>query len=288
MRKRNAHRGYVLVMTLLLLALAAVALSAVAAESHARATQALRAQEQLQRHWGALSCQHALLPNVAAIIEAARRQPDGAGPSLLKLGGQTFVLVFGDEQAKVNLNTLSLAVGTSGVRSALQRLIKTNADEISIHLSPSVVQETGADGKPVDRLKFLSFGQVFDKASPAALMGNDAGTLRGFATNLTCWGDGKLNFTKASPATIAEVASCVLKTDDAVRFRRAQQKSPQLPWDDIFRQQALPAELIPVMGKLMTNKSTCFSLWIAADIKGRPIYQFAVQADGQPPSVFEW
>jgi type II secretory pathway component PulK len=294
MRTKQDHRGYVLVMTLLLLALAAVALAAVAQESHARAVRAVRAQDELQRRWGALSCQRALLPRAAQVIDAARRrsrQLPGAVTSAaresVQLGRQEYVLLFADEQAKLNINAIANRMDGRRLGEALRRLIP-HAATASIRLDPARAREPAADGNTVERLTFASYGQLFDTASPAALSGiAEAGRSTPSAL-ITCWGDGRVNPAVAPRAVVTELAATVLHGGEEARFRKLLQRDAAQDWQDTFKQLNLPPDRSAAMQNLLATQSSCHSLWIVADVAGRRCYQFCVKVDDEPARVFEW
>lgn len=300
MLERRRHRGYVLMMTLLLLALAAVALGAAASDSHRRALAAVRAQEDLQRRWGAVTCAEALVTHAAAASNVSQPSPTpsgirtrGGAAVSLRLGDQRFIAVVSDEQAKVNVNTLAQRLSGARLESHLRRLLPRNADA-AIRLSPSRLVVADGDGKPVERWKFHAYGQVFGDAPPAALMPGDR--VGGLVDDLTCWGDGKLNIERASPTAVAGLCAAILEPEEFDRFRRAQQQSPGRPWLDVFAELALPAERAEAMQGLTTSASSCHSVWVVADADRRPRYRLAIVSSGGGDSdsggvsvnVFEW
>jgi hypothetical protein len=298
--RRRHPRGYVLVMTLLLLAVAAVALGAVATDSHGRALAAIRAQEDLQRRWGAISCTQALLPNADRLIHRPQREPGASARSAsvsLRLGGQSFVVVVTDEQAKVNVNMLAARVGDPGELATLVRhLVGDGGDGAGVRLRPTREIVDGGDGKQSQRLTFAAYGQVFADAPPASLMSLRDDTA-GLAADVTCWGDGRLNTAAASPAAVAALCATVLDAEELGRFRDAHSNSPPRAWADVFAELKLPAERRQVMETLTTKASSCHSLWVAADVDGRPSYRFTVASSGvgvgadvdaAAVHVFEW
>lgn len=310
MQRSTKPRGYVLVMTLLLLALAAVALAGVTAESHRRAIEALTAQDNLQQRWGAISCHQALLPLAADILESARNQADKP-PSRVNarvlLGGVGFRLVFADEQAKANISLLTQRLNGPLLRETINSLIGPGAT-FSLSPSPGIPLEESSPSPPPTPTPtpaakpgpattqstetpilqtFFTYGQVFGGAAPSMLMGGDR--FGGMADQLTCWGDAKLNVTAASPAAVAAVAATVLEKDEMLRFHRAQEKTPLKKWTDLFKEVNILPDKVALMRKRVTDKSACHSLWVASDGRVKSRYRFAVMSGEKKQSVvFEY
>ena len=294
---RKHPLGYVLAMTLLLLAMAGTALTAVASHSHRRAIAAVRAQEGLQRRWGGITCADALLPRAPQLVEAIRQRPRAEaetapdrGAFALQLGGQTFVVSAYDEQAKVNLNTLTsrLGGGGAGFEGAVRAVMGKDAP--ALRLLPKRVTETDEAGKQHERMEFASYGQVFGDAPAAVLMGR--GKSPGLAAAVTCWGDGRLNVEHASPAAVAGLCATVLEPKEFEKFRRAQERAPTRKWDQLFMELKFMPEREKAMKELITTTSSCHTLWVVADATGRPAYRMAVigsAADGEGSvETFEW
>src|SRR6476660_8633708 len=100
MRVRRNHRhprGYVLLLTLMLLAVAAAALAGACRGALQKALLATRAQEDLQRRWGVLSCRAALLPKAERVLAVSVDHASAETQFDVTLGGQAMTLVFGDE-----------------------------------------------------------------------------------------------------------------------------------------------------------------------------------------------
>jgi hypothetical protein len=275
MNLRERQRGYVLVMTLLLLALAASAMARVAVQSHGRAMAALEAQERLQRRWGMISCQQALLPHADAVIRAAggrlgRRT--SFADARLRLGGQTFVLRFSDEQAKINVNFLAGRLKGEAFRQAIRRLFPQAS---AVRLSTA---------SPAGR--WASYGEIFGDVPPAALMGG--GRRAGLGAPLTCWGDGHLNGTRASPQAVVQMAALVLPQAELEKFKAAQGRAPEESWVDLFTALKFTPNRRSDMEKLMTPESRCYSLWTVALDGARPRYRFAVAEGMGRLDTFEW
>jgi hypothetical protein len=273
-RPRGKPRGYVLVMTLLVLVVAAVALSSVMAESHQRAMAARTAQNELQRRWAALSCEQALLPRTAEIL-SNNGKPRARLVETLELGGQKLTLVLGDEQAKANVNLLAQFMEATAFRQTLNQLAGPG---VAIDLAPTVTRTKDKAGKETATASFASYGQVFGETQPGKLAGSVGG-------RLTCWGDTKLNTKAASPLAVRAVAATVLDNPELVRFDQAQQKSPESAWQDLFRAANILPDKVKTMEGRVTDTSACTSLWVVPEDKQH--FRFAVSSGGEM-NVFEW
>jgi hypothetical protein len=107
--RTRPRRGYVLIVTLAVLTLAAASMVAVGRASITRAADARAAQDELQRRWGVISTQKAVLPFAEEVLQRLEIVQRRALPSYrtsIVLGRQTFNVVVGDEQAKANVNQL--------------------------------------------------------------------------------------------------------------------------------------------------------------------------------------
>ena len=102
-------------MVLAVSVLVVTVLSMLAQISLRRGLQAADAQRDLQRRWGRVTLQAALLKEAAGDLPGARglaaESTPGVPPSptiraAITLGGVTFDLLLGDEDAKLNLNTI--------------------------------------------------------------------------------------------------------------------------------------------------------------------------------------
>jgi hypothetical protein len=272
------HRGYVLIMTLLLLVVAAVALAAVTAESHRRAMAARNAQDELQRRWAAISCEQSLLSRTPAVLKKASDKagkPVGRYTQTMTLGGTKLTLVFADEQAKANLNVLANQLEATKLRETLHTL---TGPGVAIDLMPTITRDKDKAGKVTVTQHYGSYGQVLGEVSPADLFD-------GLADRFTCWGDTKLNTKAASNAAVVAVAATVLSDDELHRFERAVKKTSAARWRDAFREINILPDKVKLMDDRVTEASTCSSLWVMPE--GGRRCRFAVNGTNGT-DVFEW
>lgn len=283
-RRRATHgRGFALVLTLMVLVLAAVALGSVGRLSLGQALQARAAHEDLQWRWGVRSCRETVLARAEPILaaaEASSLEPVRTLRAKLTLGDQAFELALSDEQAKVNLNTLYQRGGAERARRAAWGLSTAGRTRVDVRLTPiepSAIDRATPNGRAAAQLPALgSLAQVFGVTPPEALVGE--GAIYPLA-DLTCWGDGKLNFRRASPAALNETLSGALETskgEDLVSLRR---QNPGLSAAKGMALLEIPAAQIAAAESLLTDGSRCQSLWVL----GRPTGSTMNQAGPPPP-----
>jgi hypothetical protein len=320
MRRHTRHRGYVLVLTLLLLALAATALAGVCRLSLEKAVRATRAQEDLQRRWGVTSCRAALLPKAPMVLARSVDRPgDGRGEARMsfRLGGQSVTLVFGDEQAKANVNLLYALDGRAGADRAVRALAQAaGATAMRVELRPARIEQRdedeaeprhdGAEAK-AGKLRsdaeilleltvepaFEGWGQVFRGAGADDLL-RRRGPLPAVASNLTCWGDGMVNVRRASPEAITAACERWLRPGEVAKLVAARDEDPDFDLWEALDALALSEDRLEAVELLLTDESTCYSLWTIIRTGEREWYDLAVAnvaASGGAVSdvrVFSW
>jgi Tfp pilus assembly protein PilX len=271
MRERPSNfvprrRGFVLLVTLVLLTLAALAAVAVSRAALARGMAAREAQIQLQRRWGTLSCQAALLPRTDAILrqnEARLQQPQVGCQTSLILGDQTFDLVFMDESAKASATELIQRQGKIQAEETIRRLSVNSPAAGNIHLRWG----PGREGPE-------SFGEIFDNANSDSLCNRTLGPAP--ADVLTCWGDGRMNIHRGSEVLMREVLSGALDLIQIHRIAELQKTKPPVSLAKVLDQLQLTQQKRALAEKLLADSSNCFSLWTTCHTARRTYCDLAV------------
>jgi hypothetical protein len=283
----------VLLLVLVVLAVAAAALAGVSRMSLRKALHARRAEEELQRRWAVVSCRSVLLPKAEAVLSRAGKQTGVAAAEVRRevhFGGQDLTLVFGDEQAKANVNLLYRSGGLAAADRAVRRAV--NTADVAVDLRPLPgqpgVSPEGEAPPPV----FEAFAQVFKPSPPAALI-ETAGSARASpASVLTCWGDGSLHFRRAPADAVREV--CGRHTGGALANRLVQirDKHPEADLASALDQIKLSEPAREALEELLTEESNCHSLWIITRSRDRSVYDLAVldqsSEEGGRPLVLSW
>ncbi len=272
MTRPHRHHGYVLLLTLLVLALAATALAAVSRASVSRAAQSVRREEELQRRWATLSTRHTLLPQAERLLgqaERSTRRPQQQWTLRLDLAGHTYELVIADEQAKLNVNALLRERGAARA----QRDVRDALRAAGSPLTPRFVGVSAAQPSLAARLDspeaqspLDSFGQVFPGVAPEALP----------SSLITCWGDGSLNFRRASAVALTQYCAPQIDTLAMQRFLELRDGSPDAPLEVLLNRLQLPQSASEDLEERLTDASACHSIWISARTPQRSWYYFTV------------
>ncbi|MEM9109979.1 MAG: hypothetical protein AAGC72_08135 [Planctomycetota bacterium] len=310
----SKHQGYVLVMTMLVIALAGVALSRVAQQSLALASQAGTEQTRLQRTWAEQSLEQTLLPRIEEILQAAESDselPLAETRITLELNGISHELVFGDEQAKTNLNHLSRSYSSRQLRGVVAQILgaanlRSSREEIALdflpgHLlmtrenaspnpppgtNPQAVEDAntlGADAK-VSLQPLGRWEQVFSSHQGPGAWLEAAAHGESQIARITLWGNGRLNFNRASQESVYYAASDILSRGDAGRLILIRNQSPGVGIDRAARsdKREYIREQQAAFGDRFTHESRCHSLWIMTHTRHRSYYRLLVREDLGP------
>jgi len=291
----HPHRaGFALLLTLALVALAAVALAGVARRSVTQALDVRQATMELKRRWAVASLSRALLPRTEVLLaeqeDEARKKRRGRSSATVselrivcQLGGLEHELVIADEQAKVNLNELHAVHGLDRATAVVKRLTEKTrrgqrGDRVRVNIRKLPDQDS-------DRYKAIArlgaFGQVFDGATPQALVGQRTG--EGLTAGVTLWGSGVLNIRRATPLAIEEVCRDELGLATARALGQMLDENPDQSLDEILQTMAKTDDIdIDKVLSLLTDRSNCHSLWIVSRAPSRSWYYLAVASSADP------
>lgn len=287
-------RGYVLLVTLLLLTVVAATLGTVSRASLGRSSRASDAEDELQRRWGMLSCEATILPQGEQWLTRREQdqQPVATLGAAIRLGGQTFQLILADEQSKANLNTLYAWQGKARTQRAASRLARIAATPLPVSLRPLGLPSQPRDQENQPMQPIGSFAQVFSRVQPSGLIARSEA--RPAITDLiTLWGDGRLNFERTSLAVLKEACQGVLTTIDLEKLSRLRAENPGLTAVEVLTLLDLSDETWGELAEhLLTDESACHSLWVVATSRrgevDRSFYRLIVEEAGQVVQVFTW
>lgn len=268
-RSRSPRTAFVLVMVLVLLTVAALSLAGLARRSLESAEQAATAQAELQRRWGVLSALRLYLPAAEPLLEAAATKVSAQSQAWplpasvsgeFMLRGLHFSLLIADEDAKVNLNAIYRrgTDGASQVASVVEQLAGTDGP-------PAQIRPTTGDATKPDAKAFRSWGQIFDFAETATATeppAEAACRLRDETREITCWGNGRLNISRASDQAIRLVCGDKLSPDVLAKLLSLRHESGIKGLDDLLSRMALRIEDRALLERLLTDRSTRHSIWI--------------------------
>ena len=293
--RRPPRRGYVLLLVLFVMALAATAMAGVCRMSLEKTMQASRAQADLQRRWSVISCRSVLLPKAPAIIGRSKQRTSQVAREV-RLNGQPLTLIFGDEQAKANVNLLYAQGGLSGAEREVRSLVEASSSPVMVQLRPLPGRGKTfgtPDAKEDDPLAFETLAQVFGpQGAPQSLLIADRPNSAPVAAELTCWGDGSLNLRRASPDAVRAVLSRRLAGGEITRLLELRANNPEIESNDLLDAVGLSEARREAVEDLLSGESSCYSLWIVSATGTRSWYDLAVSDGGgggvNDAMLFEW
>jgi len=290
------NRGYILMMTLLLMTIAVLALAHTSRASLRRAMEAQAAQRQLQRHWGTLSCQRAVLQNADAIlkkIEEETQEPAGVTRLTLILGDQAFDLVLADEQAKANVNKLIKLRSLETTEGNIRDLVRQSNKPVKVRLKMLPSMSKSEDQITLQLPPLGSFAQIFPDVQPELLVSTTQQPSP-VSTHFTLWGDGKLNFHRATRQAFKLLCEGVMTDNQIDQLLSSREESPRLATEEALSQLALTKTKLDQLTELLTDKSSCHSLWVVVRDDERSWYSLAIsesQSDSDEANkvyTFSW
>jgi len=93
---------------------------------------------------------------------------------------------------------------------------------------------------------------------------------------LTCWGDGRIHYRKASDLVLQAGAQAAVGPVTAVRLVNLRRQSPSLKLNQLLDELALrQSEKLRLRDRL-TDESTCYSLWLTRKGSERTFYSLMV------------
>jgi hypothetical protein len=282
------RRGYVLLMVLFVLALAAAAMAGVCRWSLQKAVIASRAEAELRRRWAVVSCRAVLLPKAEAVLTHNDNSTSDFRCAI-RLGGQSFTLIFGDEQAKANVNLLYAQGGLADAERHVRTIVGISGGGVPVELRPIPGQGKSfgsPDAADDDPPAFESFDQVLGRTPPDLLVAAH-GTTPSLASKLTCWGDGSMNVRRASKEVVRAVLARYLAAGEISRFLDARRKDPKAEITDMLQGLNLSDKRREPVEFLLTDDCNCHSLWIISDAGDRIRYDLGI-AEGGMITMFSW
>lgn len=279
MSRPPRRRGFVLVMSLAILSVAALSLVGIARRSLALASQVTITQETLQRRWGLITLERALLAQADALLESAAPAYEGEGvrwpmPARIEAefvwGGLEFQVCLADEDAKGNLNALYRRGHQFAERAAAQALREGMASGLSLALAPTSPQ-SGARARP-----FPSWGQIYEFNGGASA--DPEVELERALRWVTCWGSGRLNLKRATNEVVALVLGAEFGEGVARSVLAARQRS-DCNLDVIQQVAELNTRQQSRFRQLASDQSRSYSLWASVSNGKRRWTQLVVEEE---------
>lgn len=295
-RSGARRRGYVLLIVLAVSVLVVTVLSTLAQVSLRRGLQAADAERDLQQRWGGVTLQEALLKDAPKVFlaqeeRAAELTPGVPPPPTIRdaitLGGVTFDMLLGDEDAKLNLNTVYHQSGKmkteqvlAKVQPRLTRAIRLVPAVKPMQLSRESRRDTDEEElseQPQGPPRALrSWGEVFDIGRLKQDLASEA-ALPTVTSGITCWGGGQLNFRRATDDAILAVAGSVIQDGAASLLLQRYRQNPTVGVDTLLLAEVQNQQKRERLTRLLSQTSNNFSLWMNASASdGQSVRRFIV------------
>lgn len=280
MRLPPKNTGYVLLMTLLLITIVAVAIASVSRLSLQRSIQTSREADKLQRNWAMRSAQYTIMQQANELLEKAEEdtaKPVGRLQFELKLGEQLFAFELADEQAKFNINS-SFDLRGRVQTSESVRLLTANCPNKLVLLKPAIstpgMQNNNMRSKST---KFTLFSQVFHNVQPEHFVMQNS-EREGLSSYVSCWGNGKTNFLRASREVLILACQPYLNSSEIDQLIQLREEIPGISLSQALGELDLSKNSKKMAMKLLTDRSGTFSLWSIHNAGTRVWYEFIVQS----------
>jgi type II secretory pathway pseudopilin PulG len=308
-------KGFVLLMVMIAILVVGLSLTVTAQRSLLSHRTAVETQRSLQTRWGMASCQKTMMPAAGGLMDAsertARRQrgKQEAPPSTIQghviLGGQSFDLLIGDEDAKANVNTIFDVGGRPACEQTISRLVGP-LESRSIRLLPARASQSldrkarttsassrnaSAANEPEDAFHqppaFRSWGEVFDLAALQYLAGDDR-HLASMTRRIALRSSGKLNVFRAQDETVLAVCQTILQDGLARRVLEKIRETTLRQIDLILDQTVTNTEDRRSVSQLLSANSTSYSLWIEAVSRTSRHQRLVIQAPDINGTLRTW
>lgn len=244
----------------------------------------------LQRKWGTVSIERAVLRNAPKLLNPQPGPTDSSANSRLnsarvfetRLGSHSFSIDLFDEQAKVNLSTIL----ANRNEAYLEKLLLELCDTPTLSLAP-----LKDDPANLTITQFNSWGHVFDlgRIDPSQIHAFARRNLR----EITLWGaGGKLNFRSASNPSLKAILRLMLSPIEADRFITELDTDSSRNLMSIGVAAGLSDSELENLSRLLTPSSSTYSVWVTARDSGpqstRCVVREAITGSQSRDWVFQW
>ncbi|WP_010583129.1 type II secretion system protein GspK [Schlesneria paludicola] len=285
------RRGFVLVMVLVLILVTSITAAGFARKSFELARTVADAQEDLQRRWGMRSLERLALANPANFldgIDVSRSNVRQLWPLRqivdvnLTLGELRFVVRLSDEDAKIDLNTL--ARRERDPQNLLSSVTQQAAGPSGL---PVAVRWPPRDPENEKAVAFQTWEQVFDLRGESQA-DEIIGRLQAATVQLTCWGTGKLNLSRAQDSTVRLLLTGAVSENSISRVLGVRRQGGFEDIDTLVKKINLNNKDEAVLKRLLAVDSKRFAVWITVQSARRTWASLTIDRSGNGnPSSFE-
>lgn len=255
---------------MVVLSISAVILTSSAALSLAKVSRANDAHNQLQRKWATRTSRNCAFKSIYKNF-LFRNSKVEMFASRFELAGLKVLLLQTDEQSKVNINTLAQYNSTGNLQLRVNKLLVQNFMPVQSKLTPVEI------GTP-----YQSLDQIF-KGEPADYINEQ--TMRTAADNITCWGDGQLNFKSASVSAMEALLGEILSVNEIKKISAYGQANPNATVSQALNSAQVDEEKAQLASQYLTDDSNCFGVWVIVQAASRKYYSFHVCQTAKDGSI---
>lgn len=294
--RKNAPRGFTLVMTLVLIALAAALLGRIATRGLSTALESRTRLELTQQKWARESARIALLERAEWLFgdSDALAEEEGLGwpyPDKLQgvfdCGNQTYQFLLADEQAKVSLNTYHRLEPT-GMAVLLANAQRNQATGLPLrqHAATPLRPQSGS------LAPYVTWGQVIDLPRLANVGkrfgGGKAGSIVEFCLPFSLRQDERLNIRRATDESLRLTAGLLLTPSETEKLVAARAGySGELR--DLLAPLDIPRRRLASLRRLLGDRSSAHSLWIWQEEPDKLVYSsFGIAREGNTGTTLQW
>ena len=281
-RRKQPKGAAVLIMVVVMLAIAALLSAGIARRALDQTVAAAKKTDDLQRRWGEISLRHAVLNRAEILLRTAELQGGAKRPELqttVTLGGQTFLIILSDEQAKLNLNTAF----RYGRESAVRKALIEGGIQWPTRLRPDPRATPNSPYPPA----FSSWGQLYDFSDFFNMPEKNYLLLTRLGERTTCWGNGQLNVNRAGNETIRAVCELVALPQSATALLELRQEHPAWSLERTIREADIPDRDRRAFRQVLTDRSRCHALWTITSNDNRSWARLDVRTDAEI-ETFYW
>lgn len=289
MKMKKQREGYLLLMVLVMLTIAGLLVAGIARRSMTQAVTCSQMQSELQGRWGSIACQRAILDRAEILLrKQEQRAQDDVRPlprieRTFQLGDIEFEILLFDEQAKLNLNRVFSEKGIQGV----ERILYQTAGGLSTYLvaepTPHPAALPGVSFPPA----FSSWGQVFsyEQSRVPGSTSQLPFSIANSTSEITCWGDGRLNWHRASMATLENACRLLINPEVAKQVLEARAEDPLLDLGKLLKKIDVNRKEKRKLQNALSDRSTCHSLWIIMKDDVRQKIRLTIKQESVQPEM---
>ncbi len=283
---RRHDDGFVLLMALVLLMVVSLVMAGMVRASLDRALHARSAMRELQWRWGQLSCHNAMLGQADSLFNAQQANPrlgrptSAPIPAVVTLGEMQFRMLLSDESTKINVNVMAEDIEIRTLHARIRNILqRASIADVSVRLNPLRPEQTGQAAS----MPLAGYGHLFQAfdATPQKLL-RSYPQMHPIGRNFTCWGQGKLNFRRASKTALNEVCRGWLDATQINRLHNLIKQYPHYSAYDALRRLGIDHVARRRLMDRLSEESSCYSIWMVVDDGSRIRYRLVVALRGAP------